>query len=101
MDSPPRAGSADGHRAPGPLRRRTLLRGAAGLAGAALLGACTGSDDESGLEPPFEMGALADRPAASADNTGRFYLATDENGGTLFASTGESWVPAQVRLENT
>lgn len=39
-------------------------------------------------------GLLADRPAASADNSGDLYFATDVNGGTLYRSNGSSWVQA-------
>lgn len=35
---------------------------------------------------------LANRPAASADNAGSLYFATDVNGGTLYRSNGSSWV---------
>ncbi len=41
-------------------------------------------------------GTLAARPAAAAGNAGKFYLATDTNGGTMYRSTGSSWV--QVAL---
>lgn len=36
-------------------------------------------------------GTLAARPGAAASNTGYVYLATDDNGGTLYRSTGAAW----------
>lgn len=39
-------------------------------------------------------GTYATRPAASASNSGLYYLATDNNGGTLYQSTGTTWVQA-------
>jgi hypothetical protein len=35
---------------------------------------------------------FASRPAASSGNSGMYYLATDNNGGTLYQSTGSTWV---------
>jgi hypothetical protein len=37
-------------------------------------------------------GTFASRPAASSSNSGLYYLATDNNGGTLYQSTGTAWV---------
>ena len=37
-------------------------------------------------------GTFASRPAASSSNSGLYYLATDNNGGTLYQSTGTTWV---------
>lgn len=37
-------------------------------------------------------GTFASRPAASSGNSGLYYLATDNNGGTLYQSTGSAWV---------
>ncbi|HEU4913836.1 MAG TPA: hypothetical protein VFT16_00310 [Candidatus Saccharimonadales bacterium] len=37
-------------------------------------------------------GTFASRPAASSTNSGLYYLATDNNGGTLWQSTGSAWV---------
>lgn len=37
-------------------------------------------------------GTFASRPAASSANSGLYYLATDNNGGTLYQSTGSTWV---------
>jgi hypothetical protein len=37
-------------------------------------------------------GTFASRPAAAAGNSGLYYLATDNNGGTLYQSTGSAWV---------
>lgn len=37
-------------------------------------------------------GTFASRPAAAAGNNGLYYLATDNNGGTLWQSTGSAWV---------
>ncbi len=37
-------------------------------------------------------GTYASRPAAASTNSGLYYLATDNNGGTLYQSTGSSWV---------
>jgi hypothetical protein len=42
-----------------------------------------------GFLPP---GTLAARPAAGAGNAGQMYLANDQNGGTLYGSTGAAWV---------
>lgn len=36
-------------------------------------------------------GTLAARPAAASANAGLYYLATDDNGGTLYRSTGAAW----------
>lgn len=36
-------------------------------------------------------GTFASRPAASSSNSGLYYLATDNNGGTLYQSNGTSW----------
>lgn len=36
-------------------------------------------------------GLLAARPAASAGNNGLLYFATDDNGGTMYRSTGSAW----------
>ncbi len=44
------------------------------------------------LSTAFAQGTTANRPAASASNTGFYYLETDTNGGTLFQSTGSAWV---------
>lgn len=43
-------------------------------------------------------GLLADRPAASANNIQKSYLATDVAGGTLYVSTGTSWVQAAAAV---
>lgn len=37
-------------------------------------------------------GTLAARPAAAAANAGLIYFATDDNGGSLYRSTGAAWV---------
>jgi hypothetical protein len=37
-------------------------------------------------------GTFASRPTASAANSGLYYLATDNNGGTVYQSTGSAWV---------
>lgn len=37
-------------------------------------------------------GTFASRPTASSTNSGLYYLATDNNGGTLYQSTGSTWV---------
>jgi hypothetical protein len=37
-------------------------------------------------------GTFASRPSAAAGNSGLYYLATDNNGGTLYQSTGSAWV---------
>lgn len=37
-------------------------------------------------------GTFASRPSASSTNNGLYYLATDNNGGTLYQSNGSSWV---------
>lgn len=38
-------------------------------------------------------GPLASRPPAIPPNTGRFYLATDVHGGSLYLCIGSSWIP--------
>lgn len=48
-----------------------------------------------------DAGVLADRPAASADNTTSLYFATDVNGGTLYRSNGASWVQAAASVDTT
>ncbi len=40
----------------------------------------------------FAQGLLSARPAAAVANTGFYYFATDDNGGTLYQSTGAAWV---------
>lgn len=40
------------------------------------------------------VGTLAARPAAAAGNAGYLYLATDDDGGTLWRSNGVAWVQA-------
>jgi hypothetical protein len=37
-------------------------------------------------------GTFASRPTAAAGNSGLYYLATDNNGGTVYQSTGSAWV---------
>jgi len=37
-------------------------------------------------------GTFASRPAAGSTNSGLYYLATDNNGGTVYQSTGSAWV---------
>lgn len=37
-------------------------------------------------------GTYASRPTPGSTNSGLYYLATDNNGGTLYQSTGSSWV---------
>jgi hypothetical protein len=37
-------------------------------------------------------GGFASRPTASSANSGLYYLATDNNGGTLYQSSGSGWV---------
>lgn len=37
-------------------------------------------------------GTFASRPAASGTNSGLYYLATDNNGGTLYQSSGSAWI---------
>jgi hypothetical protein len=37
-------------------------------------------------------GTFASRPTAASGNSGLYYLATDNNGGTLYQSTGSAWV---------
>ena len=37
-------------------------------------------------------GTFASRPTAASTNSGLYYLATDNNGGTLYQSTGSTWV---------
>lgn len=44
------------------------------------------------INTAFAQGTLANRPAAAASNNGFYYLATDQNGGTLYQSTGSAWV---------
>lgn len=69
----PTAGITNGHVAPG-----------AAIAFAKL----------SGVAPLPSSGTLAARPAASAANNGRFYLATDQFGGTLYLCVAAAWVQA-------
>jgi hypothetical protein len=38
-----------------------------------------------------QAGTLASRPTAAAGNLGLLYFATDDNGGTLYRSTGSAW----------
>lgn len=45
-----------------------------------------------GLTTAFAQGVLANRPVASSANTGYYYVATDVGGGTLYQSSGSSWV---------
>src|SRR5437660_3441659 len=44
-----------------------------------------------GINNAFLVGTLASRPAASEAN-GRYFFATDDNGGTLYRDNGTSWV---------
>ncbi|HSX31298.1 MAG TPA: hypothetical protein VLE99_05250 [Candidatus Saccharimonadales bacterium] len=37
-------------------------------------------------------GTFASRPAAASGNSGMYYLATDNNGGTLYQSSGSTWI---------
>lgn len=37
-------------------------------------------------------GTFASRPTAAAGNSGLYYLATDNNGGTLYQSSGSAWI---------
>jgi hypothetical protein len=37
-------------------------------------------------------GLFASRPTAASTNSGLYYFATDNNGGTLYQSTGSAWV---------
>jgi hypothetical protein len=37
-------------------------------------------------------GTFASRPTAGSTNSGLYYLATDNNGGTLYQSSGSSWI---------
>jgi hypothetical protein len=37
-------------------------------------------------------GTFASRPAAASGNSGMYYLATDNNGGTLYQSSGTAWI---------
>ncbi len=46
-------------------------------------------------------GSLASRPAAGSGNNGLYYLATDDNGGTLYRSNGASWVQASPAITHT
>lgn len=47
---------------------------------------------QGGVGVSLPPGTLAERPAASPENAGMFYLATDVWAGTLFHSNGASWV---------
>jgi hypothetical protein len=46
----------------------------------------------SQLDKAVRVGTLAARPAATAG--AGFYIATNDNGGTLYYSTGAAWVQA-------
>lgn len=45
----------------------------------------------SGLSSSITSGTLGTRPGPSATNANSFYFATDDNGGTLYYSTGSAW----------
>jgi hypothetical protein len=60
--------------------------------GAATARATLGAAPEPTVFNP--VGLLSAQPAASVDNAGFLYFATDENGGTLYRSNGTSWVQA-------
>lgn len=42
-------------------------------------------------------GTYASRPAAAGGNAGFYYLATDQNGGSLYQSTGAAWLEIGLR----
>lgn len=45
-------------------------------------------------------GLLTARPAASSDNAGALYFATDANGGTVYRSTGSGWAQIAASVAN-
>lgn len=45
-------------------------------------------------------GTFASRPAAGSTNSGLYYLATDNNGGTLWQSTGSTWVQVSAGVSH-
>src|SRR6478735_6850442 len=54
--------------------------------------AATRAEDGIAQALDVSSGTLASRPAASTSNYGSFYLATDQNGGTMFRSNGTTWI---------
>lgn len=55
----------------------------------------------SGAYITSSAGLLSARPAASADNSGDFYFATDVDTGTLYRSNGSSWVQVSAGVDPT
>lgn len=51
-----------------------------------------GGSDALDYTTIIKAGVLGSRPAAASNNSGLLYFATDDNGGTLYRSTGSSWV---------
>lgn len=45
-----------------------------------------------GINNAFLVGLLSARPAADGIGNGRYYFATDDNGGTLYRDNGTAWV---------
>lgn len=45
-------------------------------------------------------GTFASRPSASSTNSGLYYMATDNNGGTLYQSTGSAWVQVSAGVSH-
>lgn len=62
-----------------------------GTLGSGVVGA-TQTDLPSVANGLLLRGTFASRPSASSTNSGLYYLATDNNGGTLYQSNGSSWV---------
>jgi len=51
-----------------------------------------GGSDAIDYSTVILSGLLSGRPSAASANNGLLYFATDDNGGTLYRSTGTSWV---------
>lgn len=54
--------------------------------------ATNGSDPLAWTSAIHNVGVIGARPAAGAANNGYFYLATDDDGGTMYRSNGATWV---------
>lgn len=55
----------------------------------------------AGVNNAFLVGTLAARPAPDGVGSGRYYFATDDNGGTLYRDNGTSWIKVSPGVSST
>src|SRR5947208_16998783 len=54
----------------------------------------------AGINNVYLVGTLGSRPTPDGVGNGRFYLSTDQNGGTLYRDNGSAWVQEAAPVPN-